>query len=367
MADRKYITIIRCCREKVLALQRVILLSVLIVFISSELLNAQNNQVIIQSEVGGETPVEGTSAMNYIRTITYREPYTTVPASGFKHIEEIQYFDGLGRPAQVVQVGTSPKGNDIIQPVLYDSFGREAIKTLPYPDNRSGAFRTGVTEATVNAYYSSETLTGKEKDSRAFTRTVYDNSPLNRVVSQTGPGTAWEAKPVTINYLTNTSTKSGWVVSGDYSFSASSYGDSTLYVVETIDEGGSSTREYKDKLGQVVLKESKLGSDWLQTFYIYDDFGLLRCVVPPEASGPADTDLCYYYLYDSRNRLIEKKIPGGGTIRMVYDKRDRLRFTQNSNQASVNEWSYTKYDELNRPVISGVLNSKSTAPRLKLQ
>ena len=84
---------------------------------------------------------------------------------------------------------------------------------------------------------------------------------------------------------------------GDYSYSSFSYAVNTLFMLnETIDEEGNYTREYKDKLGQIVLKESKLGSDWLRTAYIYDDFGLLRCVVPPEATGPDDNDFCYYYL-----------------------------------------------------------------------
>ena len=50
--------------------------------------------------------------------------------------------------------------------------------------------------------------------------------------------------------------------------------------------------------------------------------------------------------------MIEKKIPGGGTVKMVYDKRDRLRFSRNSEQSAAPEWSFIKYDALNRPVIA---------------
>lgn len=45
---------------------------------------------------------------------------------------------------------------------------------------------------------------------------------------------------------------------------------------------------------------------------------------------------------------------------MVYDKRDRLRFTQDTIQTSVNDWSFIKYDELNRPVITGILKNYSS-------
>jgi RHS repeat-associated protein len=38
---------------------------------------------------------------------------------------------------------------------------------------------------------------------------------------------------------------------------------------------------------------------------------------------------------------------------MVYDKRDRLVLTQDGNQRQDNHWTFTKYDALNRPVLTG--------------
>jgi|WetSurMetagenome_2_1015567.scaffolds.fasta_scaffold00004_20 RHS repeat-associated protein len=327
-------------------------------------LQEQEDTITIPSYGGNGIPATGSTEMNYISSITVKEPLTELPQSGaFKHIQEIKYFDGLGRPSQIVQVGASPSVNDIIQPILYDAFGREVIKTLPYTDVKSGAFRTNVTETTINDFYNSSGTSpeGIEENNRAFTSIGFDNSPLNRMVSKTGPGTAWEDKPVTINYLSNTETKNGWRVSGNYTYTSLTYELNTLFVIETIDEDGNYTREYKDNLGQVVLKEAKLGNEWLQTVYIYDDLGLLRCVVPPKGSNPnTDLDLCFYYLYDNKSRLIEKKIPGGGVIKMVYDKRDRLRATQNSLQTSRREWTFTKYDELNRPIITGIIKNFTT-------
>ncbi|MGB4292173.1 MAG: DUF6443 domain-containing protein [Bacteroidales bacterium] len=303
-------------------------------------------------------PVSGTTTQNYINTIIYREPKINNETGVFRHTQEIQYFDGLGRPSQSIKVGFSPSGNDIIQPFLYDNFGREAIKTLPYTGTRTGGFRTNVSEQTVNNYYSLSTPDNIEADNRAFTNFDFDNSPLNRIVKQTGPGQNWASnnKNISFNYLTNGAPVQGWNVTGDYAYSSFNYPINSLYIVETIDEQGNYSREYKDKLGQIVRKETKLGSEWLRTAYIYDDFGLLRCVVPPEANDPdSDTSLCYYYLYNDRNLMVEKKIPGGGCIKMVYDDRDRLRATQNSQQAAENEWSFIKYDQLNRPVVTGVV------------
>src|SRR5665213_380219 len=43
-------------------------------------------------------------------------------------MQSIQYFDGLGKPIQAVQVKASPFGNDIVQPIVYDPYEREITK-----------------------------------------------------------------------------------------------------------------------------------------------------------------------------------------------------------------------------------------------
>ncbi|SHG63097.1 RHS repeat-associated core domain-containing protein [Chryseolinea serpens] len=62
----------------------------------------------------------------------------------------------------------------------------------------------------------------------------------------------------------------------------------------------------------------------------------------------------FEYRYDERQRMIAKKVPGADWIYMAYDNRDRLVLTQDGNQRVTNEWSYTKYDVLNRPITTGL-------------
>ncbi len=62
----------------------------------------------------------------------------------------------------------------------------------------------------------------------------------------------------------------------------------------------------------------------------------------------------FLYKYDGRNRMIQKKVPGADWTYMVYDLRDRLVMTQDGNQRLANQWSFTKYDALNRPVMTGI-------------
>jgi RHS repeat-associated protein len=65
-------------------------------------------------------------------------------------------------------------------------------------------------------------------------------------------------------------------------------------------------------------------------------------------------DLIFQYKYDHRNRVVGSKVPGAQWQYMVYDERDRRVFTQDGNQRENNQWSYTKYDFQNRPIISGI-------------
>jgi hypothetical protein len=143
------------------------------------------------------------------------------------------------------------------------------------------------------------------------------------------------------------------------------------------------TEEFKDKQGQVVLKRSYVKSNDgiirpAETYYVYDDFGLLRYVTTPKAIGsvtfPASKDneviksLCYYYEYDSRHRMVIKQLPGAEKVYMVYDTLDRLvasqdGFQRNHKNASNQPdpfWLFSKYDDFNRPVMTGTFTPVET-------
>src|SRR6202011_3164508 len=70
---------------------------------------------------------------------------------------------------------------------------------------------------------------------------------------------------------------------GSLPVSTSVYSPSQLYRSSSYDENGNLNIVYKDKEGRTVLKSQTTGSDWFLTFYVYDELGLLRCVIPPKA------------------------------------------------------------------------------------
>ena len=70
----------------------------------------------------------------------------------------------------------------------------------------------------------------------------------------------------------------------------------------------------------------------------------------------------FQYKYDGRNRCIWKKLPGAGYMEMVYDNADRLVFSQDGNQRALTSgnWTYYKYDGLNRLTEQGTCTNKVT-------
>ena len=67
-------------------------------------------------------------------------------------------------------------------------------------------------------------------------------------------------------------------------------------------------------------------------------------------------------IYDYRNRLVEKKIPGKGWEYIIYDKLDRPILTQDPLQRAkaTKEWLYTKYDKLGRVILTGLYKDNGT-------
>ncbi len=89
---------------------------------------------------GNETKI------NSIRVWSANAPVTDAAVLIAKPLQDVkqatQYFDGLGRPLQtVVKKGSMITGGaavDMVSPVVYDGYGREALKYLPFAANNTG-------------------------------------------------------------------------------------------------------------------------------------------------------------------------------------------------------------------------------------
>ena len=329
-----------------------------------------------------------TYGMPSIRTITPLSETafhkTEIPQYSYFDIDsimdEIQYFDGLGRPMQVVQRAMSPESylpyeaaefrehKDLVIHQEYDACGRQSTVWLPTVSSYGGSFipRDIIKENAKNLYQDS-----------AYSRPVYEASPLNRVSEQYGPGKRWynSGKSVKTEYLTNKGTSGElsciWFAVDGQGMNTTLnkkgyYSDAELYVTKMTNEEGSISYEFKDKLGQVLLtRQINNNSELFDTYYVYDNFGNLSFVIPPIISEIAtkgnlsaeNLDLYgYQYKYDKRKRCVQKKLPGAKYISYIYDKADRLIFTQDGEQRrdDKNEWLFSLTDAFGRNVLTGI-------------
>lgn len=322
--------------------------------------------------------------------------------------QSVQYFDGLGRPIQTVVTQGSPTAHDVVQPTIYDQFGREARKYLPFvATENTGRLKQDVINPVTHAYQNAAAnfytsgAGGIPIDTQPYAKIEFEPSPLNRILKQGAPGSDWQpdASPyetttdhsIKLKYLVNDATDVlkwsytppttnypfGQIDAGT-SASPVKYAANELYKNKTKDENQHEVITFTDKQDRIILKKVQgPGSTWAETYYIYDDYGRLVTVVPPEATARLSGEYldesavaqesfmqlwAFRYRYDRRSRMVLKQVPGADSVAMVYDNRDRLVMTQDGNQrnAVTKEWTFTKYDVFNRPVLTGKFESTNS-------
>ncbi|KFF73142.1 sugar-binding protein, partial [Chryseobacterium sp. P1-3] len=308
------------------------------------------------------TPLPNTE--NYVQTKTYLD-YSGTTAT--KSSETVQYFDGLGRPKQVVGVKASPAGKDVVTHIEYDQFGRQVKDYLPVP--QSGTQNGAIYASPLG---NASSIYGAEK---IYSEKVPENSPLDRIQQQIQVGNDWAGKPVKFEYGTNASdevyqfvTSTTWENNATKSIlslsSTQTFAPNQLYKNTVKDEDGNETREFKNGQGQIMLVRKTDGVKNIDTYYVYNEYNQLAFVIPPNAVHKSITDdllndLCYQYRYDGKGRLVEKKLPGKGWEYMVYDGADRLILFQDANLRAQNKWLITKYDQFGRVAYTGIQSGES--------
>jgi RHS repeat-associated protein len=335
------------------------------------------------------------SNINYIRVRDVNKPGVTDKASAdaLSSKDEVnqvtQYFEGLGKLIQTVNKQGSPAGYDQIIPNTYDGAGRESVKYLPYVSGATdGEYQPGF-YAAQKAFNANQF----PEEHFYYSQVQFETSPQARPLATFSPGDNWvgAGRGVQSKYWLNTPADDVkiWRVSnaavvgqkwGSY-VKVGEYLPGELLKNVTTNEHGKQVVEFKDKKGLAILKKVQLTANadngygngypgWLCTYYIYDDLNQLRAVVQPKAvellynnfnwditalNGDILKEQCFRFEYDERRRMIRKQVPGAGETNMVYDVRDRLVFTQDANLFQKSQWLTTLYDNLNRPVITGLM------------
>ena len=337
-----------------------------------------------------------TTTQNYIKTQVYKQATATSDAT--KANASVTYFDGLGRPIQQIAGKQSATGKDIITHIEYDAYGRQAREYMPYAATTNNLAYDATALSNTQAFYNTAAF---ENTTNPYSQKFFEASPLNRVVKQSAPGAAWlgndnnnndhtvktayfsniesEVKRLSVNVTWDTATNAYSIIAfsdnGQYAagqlyktITQNENKASSISTINNLNSKLNTTEEFKNKEGQLVLTRTfnqqidsfngVTTTTPLDTYYVYDQFGNLTYVLPPNALGSITnlSSLCYQYKYDARNRLVEKKLPGKDWEYFVYDSLDRVVASGPALSpwdGSTTGWLITKYDAFGRIAYTG--------------
>lgn len=306
------------------------------------------------------------------QSVGYNNGVLTVDRSSDQNINvltEVQYFDGFGNLIQTVQQGITPQKNDLVS-ILENRYIRESQEWLPIPKGSNGSFHDLTSFKTdaqsyykvVNPFRSTIQLQTNDAFDETYTQEPGTYSGSTIITNSNGI----ERRAVSAYSVVDNGRNIKLIKKGDYAYY-------TLTVSQSIDGEGNTLFEYTDKNKQLVLSSRVVQGGYLDTYYVYDDFGNLCFVLPPLLSNEltqdnviwSDTNLsmknyAYIYNYDKFKRCIAKKLPGVDWVYYVYDKADQLIFTQDGEQRSKGEWNYSISDNLGRIVLMGICKNSIT-------
>ncbi|MFA5670646.1 MAG: DUF6443 domain-containing protein, partial [Balneolaceae bacterium] len=342
-----------------------------------------------------------TNTQNYTKEVIYKDGKDP----GFLYMESKNdfvttvYYDGFGRPIQKVEQNASPVDDkNIITHIEYEKNIGQIRDYLPFTaegkvvtDHGDGSTSTSfhsnyipdAQQAALDFYttYSSYT-------ENPFSETRLENNPNPRILESGAPGADWQ-----INTTVPEEDRHTVRYSYEYNIAnevkkfdvSSSWNGSREVYTNTITENGfysanslkktvvknenwkasdgknNTVEEFKGVDGKVFLKRTYNNGVAHDTYYVYDFFGNLAYVIPPLANssiaGTNLDDLCYQYLYDEKNRLVEKKSPQKDWEYIIYDQADRVVMTGPVNNpfngSETPGWLVSKYDNMGRTLYTG--------------
>lgn len=306
-------------------------------------------------------------------------------------------FDGFGRPLKIISKGASPAGKDIVNFMIYDCMGRaDSISYLPYV----GGSDIGSIQDCINTQAIFYRNYNHSQDANyANSGRIYDKSPLSIVLGMSAPGAYHNANsPIghtvrihrSVNQdrhfedlgddeigliLASEKVKKYRYIKNDILRFDGWYNDFELLITEEFFDDAPDVKvanqTYMNAYGQIIAKAKKINDQKpLFTYYVYDDYGNLGCIVPPSIDSLIVTsnqeypcslyrDKLVYYEYNVQGDRIKEFNPGQEHLSVIYDKNHRPVLSQDGNKRKLNQWLYTKYDDFNRVSLISVVTTNT--------
>ncbi|WP_293299880.1 glycoside hydrolase family protein [Pedobacter sp. UBA4863] len=317
----------------------------------------------------------GGSEFNYIRTWTPQAPVTAITANntGYSRIGTA-YRNGFGTVYQSIK--QSVMGNSHIVTPVDIKPGLTSYGFLPYISDQK-KFRLQPF-AEQKTYYNSSWNSDKvEKDYTYSKQKLEANSGVLYTKSY-APGVSFVGSNRGTTSFANFNSAGadndipiinliGDLTTGGKPKKVGTYPAGQLTVKHTTGEHNSYVKEYYNKNDQLLCKKVKNATEWLATYYVYDDLGRLVWLITPDCEFNIHTgemhDLelagkCFHYNYDEQGRVRERKVPDrDGYEYTVYDPLNRPVMFQSPELREQGKWAFTIYDGRGNVVMSGLIES----------
>jgi hypothetical protein len=214
------------------------------------------------------------------------------------------YYNGLGTEIQTVLQEESPSGKDVVSPVYFDEFGMSSRQYLAFTKEQDepGNYIDRAEKQAAIFYASPPDKVAATAD--AYSQTVFEKSPLNRIVKQGGIGPEWQPTPDA--QLNDHAVKNRLETNADHEvmildyhppansfiFTGRFWAAGLLYKTKTYDDDNTVVTEFKDTNDRLILKRVQLVSgvdppltrtNYADTYYIYDWVGKLVEILTPES------------------------------------------------------------------------------------
>ncbi len=337
-------------------------------------------QYVYRGKADSDPILNTSTAYNRIITRIPRIATTDALNLDFNQCEiRVQYLDGFGKTIENVAYKASPNQKDLITGVVdYDAFTRPKKTWLSVESTQADGslLDTATVKSTAKSFY---------QDQMPYSEVFeYEASPLSRVLKSYGTGKVFRdsSKYVQNRYETaNGIKKFKLFYNTDASF-IGTYSDYELLKTVSTDERGYKVIEYKDKSGNIVQKDIQSNVNiYLSAAYVFDKASRIRYILPPKAYNALGTlssisfeswsefnENVHAFRYDGKSRVIEKKSPGIGWTRVVYNRLNEVVLSQDDDElAKANTWNYVQKDGQARTVRVGQMVLPTTYTRTYLQ